>query len=102
MTNLFVMPGLGTWSTGQRALGALQALLSIAGVFLMTLWLVWFMYQWIQNEQMPKSDGPYAWIAVVGVVLFAGAWLWALITGVATIRRTREAPISGTPPPKLN
>ena len=94
MTNLFVMPGVGSWMTGQRALGVLHAALALAGVTMMMAWLCWFVFKWIQNERMPQSAGPYLWVAVTGVALFAGAWLWSLMSSVALLRR-----VSANPPP---
>ena len=101
-TNLFVMPGVGSWMAGQRALGVAHVLMSFGGVLLMTVWLCWFVFQWIESQQMPKSAGPYLWVAVLGVVLFAGAWLWSLMSSVALLRRAGRnappAPVENRPP----
>ena len=103
-TNLFVMPGVGSWMVGQRALAVTHVLMSLGGVLLMTVWLCWFVFQWIRNERMPQSFGPYFWTAVLSVVLFAGAWLWSLMSSVALLRRVsaNPSPTGENQPPKLN
>ena len=99
------MPGFGSWMVGQRALGVLHAGLSFLGLAMMTVSLCWFVFNWIQNQQMPQSAGPYFWVAVTGIMLFVGAWFWSLVSSVALLRRVcaNPPPAAGeNVPPKLN
>lgn len=104
LTNLFVMPGVGSWMAGQRLLGAVHFLMSCAGVGMMMVWLCWFMFQWIKSQSMPQARGPVFLLAAGGVVLFAAAWLWSLMVSIALVRRTGPDPAAGQPsgaPPEL-
>lgn len=88
---------------GQRMLGAVHFLLSLAGVFLMMAWVGFYVYDWITHEAMPAGFGPHVWTAITGVVLFTGTWLWSLMSSLALVRQASATPPTGdSPPPKLN
>jgi len=100
-TNLLVLPGVGSWMAGQRMLGVTQILMSLAGMFLMTAWLCLFLFQWLRDEQMPRTLGPHLWLAIAGVVIFSAAWLWSLASSVALIRRAGATALKTDTPPRV-
>src|SRR6185503_5582799 len=102
LTNLLVMPGVGSWMAGQRKLGATHFALSLAGLVLMMTWVGCYLHDWITHEAMPAAFGPHPWVAVLGVVLFTGTWLWSLMSSLALVRLADTAPPpESTQPPKL-
>src|SRR5258706_12351104 len=103
LTNLFVMPGVGSWMAGQRKLGATHFLLSLAGLLLMTAWVCFYVCDWISHQTMPAALGPQLWTGIAGAVLFIGAWLWSLMSSLALVRQANAAPPpESSQPPKLN
>jgi hypothetical protein len=81
-TNL-ALPGLGLWMTGQRALGALLIAMSASGLLLKLGWIAWFLRRWIASGQMPDPLARHLLVPVIGVVLFVGALLWAILASLA-------------------
>jgi hypothetical protein len=87
-TNLVVLPGLGSLLMGRRS-GWLQAPLALAGMVLSVRWLVLVLLDWRRAAALPGTV-PHAGLLLQGVALFAVAWLWALATSLAVLRRVRE------------
>ena len=87
ITNLLVLPGLGSLLAGRRA-GWPQAALALAGFALSTVWLAWFVIAWSRTG-FPLDGGPYLPLGLLGVFLFAVSWVWGLITGLAVVRESR-------------
>jgi hypothetical protein len=85
LTNVTVLPGLGSWIAGLRA-GLLQMGLASAGFILTSVWGWWFFRAWIRLKQWPAEVGPHFGKALLGMALFAAAWVWALATGLALLR----------------
>jgi hypothetical protein len=83
--NLFVLPGLGSLLMGRRA-GWLQAPLALGGMALSVRWLALVLRDWWRAGALPASV-PYAGLLLEGAGLFALAWLWALATSRAILRR---------------
>lgn len=71
------LPGLGLWLIGQRALGTLHIAMSISGLLMKIGWITWFIWKWIASGQMPDPFARHIWVPVIGLGLFALAWLWA-------------------------
>jgi len=86
--NLLVLPGLGSLLMGRRS-GWLQAPLALAGMALSVRWLVVVLVDWRRAAALPDTI-PHAGLLLEGVALFAVAWLWALATGLAVLRRVRR------------
>jgi len=96
MTNLLVLPGLGSLLAGRRA-GWGQAALALVGFALSTAWLAWFVVAWSRTGSFPLDGGPYLPLGLLGVLLFAVSWMWGLVTGLAVVRESR-AQRRPTPP----
>jgi hypothetical protein len=90
MTNLLVLPGLGSLLAGRRV-GWLQAVLALAGFALSALWLVWFAATFMREGSFPLDGGPYLPAGAAGVLLFAVSWIWGLATGLGVVRGARDA-----------
>lgn len=99
-TNL-VIPGLGSL-TGGRKVGYLQLVLCYAGqgvtlVFGLRL-IFWALAHWSEiyrpNAQDPlaglREIWPHFRLPLLGMVLFAGAWLWALQTSYAMLAEAKR------------
>jgi hypothetical protein len=98
-TNL-AMPGLGLWMTGQRGLGALLLAMSASGLLLKIGWIVWFLQQWIASGEMPDPLARHLLVPVIGLGLFVGALLWAILASLAYLQAL--PPEKTATPPKLS
>ena len=88
MTNLLVLPGLGSLLAGRRA-GWPQAAVALVGFVLSTIWLAWFVVAWWRTGSFPLDGGPYLPMGLLGVFLFAVSWVWGLVTGLALVGESR-------------
>jgi len=88
MTNLLVLPGLGSLLAGRRV-GWLQAALAVVGFALSTVWLVWFVATLFSESGFPLDGGPYLPAGIVGVLLFTVSWVWGLVTGLRVVGGAR-------------
>ena len=70
IANLF-LPGLGTIITGKYDIATVQIILSITGLFFLI-----------------TTAG-----VIIGVMLFLAAWIWALITGIKTLKKAKHRPL---------
>lgn len=106
-TNL-ALPGFGSLMAG-RAVGYVQAVLTVAG-FVLTLFfglkfIAWYLANW-SSINSPQAD-PFETMsnvfrevrwAVLGIGLFAVAWLWALGTNAGILRQVRHTEEKARPP----
>lgn len=98
--NLFATPGLGSILGRRFTSGTFQVSLAAAG-FLLIMW--WFfqkmrlMYGQITGTTLPLDSGNTA--GLWGVGLFAGGWLWSLVTSIQMFKSARE--LSKKTPPKI-
>ncbi len=83
LANLLVLPGLGTWLAGRKAAGALQMALALAGFALTLVWIVAWGTAWVRLGEMPDGLGPQGSLGVLGIGLFAAAWIWSLASSLA-------------------
>jgi hypothetical protein len=88
VTNLLVLPGLGSLLVGRKE-GWAQAAMALAGAVLTLVWLVSFVRLWLALGYPPLGDAPDLGPALVGLVLFAVSWVWGLVSSAAALRRTR-------------
>lgn len=84
--NLLVLPGLGSWILG-RVVGLAQMALSLAGFGLTLVWAFWLVRVWVALKHVPTDPGPHLIKAISGLLLFAAAWIWALVTSITILRR---------------
>jgi hypothetical protein len=89
LTNLLVLPGLGSWLAGQRFVGVLQAVLALTGFGLTGFWFISFLGACVQTETFPWDGGPQFRLGLIGVALFLAGWFWALGTSLRILRATR-------------
>jgi len=88
MTNILVLPGLGSLLAGRRV-GWLQAAVALGGFALSAAWLAWFVAAVFRDGAFPLDGGPYLPEGALGVLLFAVSWGWGLLTGLALVRASR-------------
>jgi hypothetical protein len=74
---------------GRRA-GWVQAPLALCGMVLSLRWAVLVVSEWWRAGAAPETV-PHAGLLLQGTGLFAVAWLWALATGLAVLRRAERA-----------
>jgi uncharacterized membrane protein len=82
VTNLLVLPGLGTFLAGRKAVGALQMTLAIGGFALTLVWIVAWGMAWVRLGEMPDGLGPKAALGLSGIGLFAAAWVCSLASSL--------------------
>ena len=93
-------PGSGSLMAGKLT-GYPQALLTVIGIFMSlvfgTRFCIWFFSNW-SRLQTPGAD-PFQnlrelWMgirwALLGVALFAFAWIWAFLTGLTILSRAKK------------
>ncbi len=99
--NQLATPGLGSLMAGRYVAGSGQLLLALAGFVLVTGWFVMnliSLYEQIEGNPQPQS---YAWLGEWGALIFAAAWLWALVTSFSLLRQARAldaAALKNIPP----
>ncbi|MBM3879744.1 MAG: hypothetical protein FJ387_08495 [Verrucomicrobia bacterium] len=96
LANLATVPGLGSIAAG-RKVGFVQAALALVALAASLVGTVQCYRLWLGAEQWPPEDGfpPGFWAslftALGGVMLYAGAWLWALRSSLSLHREARQA-----------
>jgi hypothetical protein len=88
--NLLVLPGLGSFLARRRIAGAAQAMLAVIGAGLSLWWLILLARQWSEEGYFPIDGGHDFRIGVSGVLVFALAWVWSLVTSLSVIRTARS------------
>lgn len=96
--NLLALPGLGSFLAGRRVTGFFQAALALAGFGLTGFWFFSFIALWFRTGEFPMDGGPHFPAGLAGVGLFAAAWCWALVTGLAILRKARAGKDDNNPP----
>ena len=96
IVNQLAFPGLGTLMMGRRV-GYAQAAIMLAGFFLTMAFLLWYLVCAARHAFNPNWDEakftsiyrPYIWSLYWGLGLCAVAWLWALFSSIAMVRKAR-------------
>ena len=88
VTNLLVLPGLGSVLAGRKS-GYVQIILAVAGFLVTLVALVKIVLVWVQDFQFP-ADGHLIGVAFIGLAVFLLAWTWSLVTSLAVFK-SREA-----------
>lgn len=98
------MPGIGSLMAGRKVAGALQTVLMIAGTVITLVpggrFIIWFYTNYAElygnQDADPIAVLSQVWgralLPLAGVVLFATAWLWSLLTSLLVLRKTRSKP----------
>ena len=93
--NLGATPGLGSFVAGHRVVGLFQMGLAVLGFIAILAWF-WGLLRgaWESVQAGGSISWPPAQALIVGCALFAGAWLWSLVTSLQILRDLRKT----TPP----
>lgn len=97
--NQFATPGLGSLIAGRYAGGSGQLLLALTGFFLFIGWWVQKMrvfYGQIFGTDLPPDAGTQ--LGKWGIIIFAMAWAWALMTSIQIMRALPKDFIPPLPP----
>jgi len=101
VSNVLVLPGLGSLLAGRRS-GWLQAALALLGFALTVVWLGWFVSAWSSTGGFPLDGGPYLPAGVLGVLLFGLSWVWGLVTALRLVREAGRAAKSQAKAPAVD
>lgn len=89
VSNLAVLPGLGSVAAGRRC-GYAQAALALVGMILSVVWMVFLFMQWRRTGEYPFDGGPLLGMGLFGFGMFLVGWFWALTTGLSLMREAKE------------
>jgi TM2 domain-containing membrane protein YozV len=90
LLNLFVLPGLGSLIVRQPLKAAIQIVLALGGIALSIVGVTPELKTIIRTNEFPEHLGSSFWMAIVGVVLFLIAWIWALAGSVSTLTKSGD------------
>ena len=90
MTNVLVLPGVGTMAAGRRVTGLVQAIVALLGFVFVCVWLVSFVMDAVRAAALPQDLGAHAGLGVFGLLLAVGSWVWGLLSGLAILREARS------------
>jgi TM2 domain-containing membrane protein YozV len=91
MTNLLILPGLGSILLKRRISGLVQLALSFLGLGLMLVCIVDFIRTWTEEGALPTEPTPHLGTGLFGLLVAAVAWLWAAGSGLAAVREAERA-----------
>jgi hypothetical protein len=100
--NLCATPGLGSLIAGRVQAGILQLSIAVIGFGLIVWWIACFAWDRIRVATGDEPlRTPYGWAGKWGVILFAVAWFWALLTSLSILRqaKTGQSATNTQPPP---
>jgi hypothetical protein len=87
VTNLLVLPGLGSVMAGHR-IGYLQIIVATAGFLLTFGSLVRIVLLWGREFLLPDDPLLYR-VAIGGIIMFFAAWLWSLVLSLRFFRERK-------------
>jgi hypothetical protein len=87
VTNLLVLPGLGSVMAGFRS-GYLQIILALLGFALTLGFIIHIALAWGREFQLPEDPLPYRG-AIVGMAIFLVSWLWSLLVSLRFFREKK-------------
>jgi hypothetical protein len=85
VTNLLVMPGLGSIMARRKIAGYLQMALALGGFIVTLVALIRIVLTWAQEFQLPDDPGLYR-AAIIGIAVFLLSWFWSLLTSLTLFR----------------
>lgn len=89
--NLLMWPGLGTWRR-EPVQGVAQMLLSAAGAAAALAGLLGWLATLLRTFAIPEWSGRDGRMLAGGMLIFALAWMWALVSSLRLIRTSPPAP----------
>lgn len=98
MTNLAVLPGLGSLLAGRRV-GMIQMVFGLIGSGLFIFWLLAFARAWMQQGIFPRDGGPHPGCGKWGLTIGLIGSVWSVATSLSVLReiRKREKPPDAKP-----
>jgi hypothetical protein len=104
LVNQFATPGLGSLMARRWISGIGQLFVFVTGCVMIVMYLVQLDVHTYGEATGEFEPTPRAWLGKTGVILFAGGWLWALVTSLNLIKRARaeesSSPRTDSPPPE--
>ena len=97
--NQFATPGLGSLIARRFVAGSGQLLLALIGFFLFIGWWVQKMrvlYGQMFGTDLPADAG--AKLGKWGIIIFAAAWVWSLVTSIQILQNLPKDSIPHLPP----
>jgi hypothetical protein len=91
LSNLLVLPGLGSLAAG-RKIGIAQMALAVGGFGLTVGGVLWIYRQALAATEAPDLLSRPLCLGAVGIGLFLSGWLWALFTSLTVLRESVQAP----------
>jgi hypothetical protein len=100
VANLAVLPGLGSIGANKRV-GYVQIVLAIAGMAMSLYFAIWMINllvtRYSPDQEISSISELFRWpeektrygIGASGIALFGIAWIWALATSLALMRRDK-------------
>ncbi len=98
LSNVLVLPGLGTITAGFRIRGVLQIIMSLAGMGITLAWFAWFFTEYYRTRELEEALQVRLWVGCVGVGIFMLSWTWALATSLGIIMRVYSSDKKDVPP----
>jgi hypothetical protein len=98
LVNQLATPGLGSLMAGRWLAGSGQLALALAGFVMIVTWFIEVMIQFYGQINSNLQPRPVGWLGETGAILFAAAWLWALVTSVSLLLRAKAAEADATKP----
>jgi hypothetical protein len=97
--NQLAFPGAGTVMAG-RKIGYLQGTLMVSGFLLTMYFFCWYIGSLLQapfqndwNEAVFYGEvARRKWVAIIGGIICAAAWLWALASSLSIVKEARSHP----------
>lgn len=90
VTNLMVLPGLGTRLAG-RSGWLPQMLLAIFGFAALVGWGLSVGISWALEGVLSWGEPPWSRLGLAGLALSLASWAWSLASGLALVREARQA-----------
>jgi len=101
LVNQLATPGIGSLMAGRWLAGIGQLVLAVAGFGMFVVWFFEMMFQLYGQISGDVQPHPVGWIGATGAVLFATAWLWALVTSFSLWREASRNNLKPTDRPKV-
>ena len=97
--NQLAFPGAGTVMAG-RKIGYVQGILMVSGFLLTMYFFLWYIGSLMQapfkndwNETAFYAEvSRTKWTAILGAIICAAAWLWALVSSLSILKEARSHP----------